>query len=169
MAIITRLYGAGGGASVSAADTCARFGLNVAPLSPQIRDSLMKLLGPVVSILCNLLDITPILGSPSLLERVMELVISKPAIELILIQEDVDIILAYAPMEQLQQLNNVFLNFADRQNKSVIVVLPPGNAEVERLKLAQMLNQGGIAVFPSMERAAKAIVNMRRYFRFRSS
>lgn len=170
IAVIAGLCGAGGGATVSAADTCAQFGLNILPLSPNTKANLMKLLGPVGSILHNPLDITPTLGSPSILEKVMELVTADPVVELILVQEDVELILPYVNnMEQFQQLNNVFLNFAHRQNKPIIIVLPPGEAETERLELARRLNQGGIAVFSSVERAAKAIRNMQQYYRFHSS
>ena len=165
IAIITGLCGAGGGATVSAADTCTQFGLDLPPTSSQTKTKLMNLLGSIGSILHNPLDITPTLGSPITLEKVMEIITADPAIELILAQEDVELILAYANnKEQFQQLNNVFLNFAQRQNKPIIIVLPPGNAETERLELARRLNQGRIAVFPSIARAAKAIANMRQYY-----
>ncbi len=165
IAIITGLCGAGGGAAVSAADTCAQFSLNLPPLSYETKTKLMRLLGPIGSILHNPLDITPTLGSPSVLEKVMEIVIADPNIDLILVQEDVELILPYVNnKKQFQQLNNVFLNFAHKQNKPIIIVLPPGSAESDRLKLLNKLRQGGIAVFPSIARAAKAIANVHRYY-----
>jgi len=166
VAIITGICGAGGGAAVSAADTCTGLGLNIPPLSQQTRDNLMDLLGPIGSILHNPLDITPTLGSSSILEKVMEIVVADPAIELILVQEDVDILLCYVTKEELKKINNVFINFRKRQVKPIVLTLPPGVAETERLEIARLLSRGGIAVFPSVERAAKAIMNMRKYFHF---
>lgn len=165
--IMTGLYGAGGGAAVAATDACAGLGLNVAPLSEQTKNKLMSLLGPIGSILRNPLDVTPVLGSPSRLEKVLNLVVADPSVELIMVQEDVDIILQYFPLERLKGLNKVFIDFRKEQSKPIVMVLPPGTAEMERLEISRLLTQGRITVFPSVERAARAIMNMRRYFHFR--
>jgi len=46
-------------------------------------------------------------------------------------------------------------------------VLPPGSAEPERLNLERRLSKASIAVFPTMERAAKAIVTINNCFSLR--
>lgn len=169
VAIISGIYGAGGGVSVSATDICTEAGLSVPPLSQYTKQELTKLLGQTSAILHNPLDITPSLGKVSILKRVIGLAASDPAIDLVLVQEDVDILLSYLTLERLMEINNVFINFEGRRDKPIVFVLAPGGAEMERLEVERALRQAGIPVFPSAGRAAKAIVNMKQYFHFHSA
>jgi len=49
------------------------------------------------------------------------------------------------------------------------MVLPPGLHETERLRIEHKLSQTSIPVFPTMERAAKAVANLSRYSRFQAA
>jgi len=91
------------------------------------------------------------------------LVAQDPVIDLILIQEDMDILLSVYPWQRVEELNEFFMNLRSRQNKPLIIVLPPGSAEPERLDIEQRLLEASIPVFPTMERAAKAIVTINKY------
>jgi acyl-CoA synthetase (NDP forming) len=49
-----------------------------------------------------------------------------------------------------------------------VVISPPGGIyEKERVEVERRLSQAGIPVYPSFERAAKAIANVIHYWRFR--
>ncbi|MDH4068446.1 MAG: hypothetical protein OEU97_05940, partial [Dehalococcoidia bacterium] len=52
---------------------------------------------------------------------------------------------------------------AGRQNKPVVVVLPPGSVEADRLRIEQRLLEASIPVFCSMERAARAVCRLNQY------
>jgi acyl-CoA synthetase (NDP forming) len=163
-AIIGGLADGGGGISVSGGDACTENGLNVPPLSSKTRRELRKLLGEVGSILRNPVDVSQsqFRGLPTLFQAI-DLVTRDAAIDVVLIQEDIDILLPIYSQKRLEEINEFFVELASRQNKPIIVVLPPGSAEPERLQLEQKLLAASIPVFCSVERAAKAIFNTNMY------
>jgi acyl-CoA synthetase (NDP forming) len=164
-AIIGGLADGGGGISVSASDACEESGLKLPPISTRTKEELTKLLGEVGSILCNPIDVSQaqFQGLATLFQAI-ELVAEDPVIDLILIQEDVDILLSVYPREWAEELNEFFVDLRSRQDKPLVIVLPPGSAEPERLDIEQRLLEAAIPVFPTMERAAKAIVAINKYF-----
>lgn len=165
VAIIGGLADGGGGISVSASDACMETGIKLPPLSSKTRKQLTNLLGEVGSILRNPVDVSAAqFHGLSTLFQAIELVVEDPIIELLLIQEDVDIFLAYFSREEMKKINDFFIELRNRQNKPLVVVLPPGSAEPERLDVEQMLLEASIPVFYTMERAAKAIMSINKYF-----
>jgi len=169
IAVVGGLADGGGGISVSASDACAELGLHIPPLATETRQKLTSLLGQVGSILRNPVDVSQSGSNPSIIRDVLGIILDDPSIELIIIQEDAGILLKYLPWEVAQAINTVFVDFRTKQDKPVVVVLPPGAAEPQRLEIEQALTQALIPVFPTMERAAKAIMNLSRYSRFQAS
>ncbi|MBN2187410.1 MAG: CoA-binding protein [Dehalococcoidia bacterium] len=165
VAVIGGLADGGGGISVSAGDTCMEAGLELPALSSKTREQLTNLLGEVGSILHNPVDASAAqFHGLSTLFQTIELVAEDPIIELLLIQEDVDVLLAYSSGEELKRMNDFFVEFRNRQNKPLVLVLPPGSAEPERLSIEKMLLEASIPVFCTMERAARAIMSINKYF-----
>ena len=164
-AIIGGLADGGGGISVSASDTCAERGLKIPPLCDKTKDKLTELLGEVGSILHNPVDVSQARRhGPSNLFHAIELIVQDPVIEIVMIQEDVEILLASFPHEEVERINDFFIELKNRHKKPLVVVLPPGSAELERLDIEQKLLRAKIPVFHTMERAAKTIVNISSYF-----
>jgi acyl-CoA synthetase (NDP forming) len=163
-AIIGGLADGGGGNSVAAGDACMENGLNVPPLSPGTKQKLSELLGEVGSILHNPVDVSQaqFRGLETLFESI-DLVARDTVIDVILIQEDIDILLPIYARQGLEEINDFFIELAGRQNKPIIVVLPHGSAESERMQIGQKLLAASVPVFCSMERAAKAIYNINQY------
>ena len=95
--------------------------------------------------------------------QAIDLVARDTAIDIILIQEDMDILLPIYSQKGLEEINEFFIELGGRQNKPIIVVLPPGSTEPERLQTEQRLLAASIPVFCSMERAAKAIYKLNQY------
>ncbi len=168
IAIVGGLADGGGGISVSASDICSESGLNMPPLSSRTREELTKLLGEVGGIFRNPIDVSQAQNrDPLTLSRAMQLIVEDPIIELVLIQEDVDILLSYSSLVAVERINDLFIELRGRQSKPLVIVLPPGSAEPERLNLERRLSKASIAVFPTMERAAKAIVTINSWFGFK--
>ncbi|HUW44443.1 MAG TPA: CoA-binding protein [Dehalococcoidia bacterium] len=163
-AIIGGLADGGGGNSVAAGDACIENGLKVPPLSPETKQKLSKLLGEVGSILRNPVDVSQaqFRGLAALFQAI-DLIARDTIIDLVLIQEDIDILLPIYSRKGLEEINEFFIELGSRQNKPIIVVLPPGSAEPERLQIEQKLLAASIPVFCSMERAAKAIYKLNQY------
>jgi acyl-CoA synthetase (NDP forming) len=162
-AIIGGLADGGGGMSVSAADSCIDNGLKVPPLSPEASEELGALLGEAGSILHNPVDVSQAqFRGLATLFRAIDLVASDAAIDFVLIQEDVDILLPIYSWKGVEEINGFLVELRRKHSKPVVVVLPPGSAEAERLQAEQELTKGSIPVFCSMERAARALANVNR-------
>jgi len=161
-AIIGGLADGGGGISVSAGDACVERGLRIPPLSPETKQELGKLLGEVGSILRNPVDVSQAHGMATLFQAI-DLVARDTVIDIVLIQEDIDILLPIYSWKGLEEINEFFIELGGRHNKPIIVVLPPGSAESERLQIEQRLLAASTPVFCSMERAAKAIYKLNQY------
>jgi acyl-CoA synthetase (NDP forming) len=165
IAVIGGLADGGGGISVSAGDACTEIGLEVPPLASETTRALSELLGDVGSILINPVDVSQaqLRGLP-ILFRAIDMVARDPNIDIILIQQDVDILLPIYSWKGLEDINDFFIELGGRQNKPLVMVLPPGPVEQERLQLEQRLLAASIPVFCSVERAARAILNVNSYF-----
>jgi acyl-CoA synthetase (NDP forming) len=163
-AIIGGLADGGGGNSVAAGDACVENGLEVPPLSYETKQELSKLLGEVGGILCNPVDVSQaqFRGLAALFQAI-DLVVADPIGDIVLIQEDIEILLPIYSQKGLEEINEFFIELRRRQNKPIIVVLPPGSAEAERLEIEQKLLAASVPVFCSMERAAKAIYRLNQY------
>ena len=170
VAIIGGLADGGGGISVSASDVCAENGLTIPPLSSETGEKLRQLLGEVGSILRNPVDVSQAQphGLPRLFQAI-DLIASDIAVDLILIQEDVDILLPVYSWQGLEEINQFFIKLASKYNKPVIIVLPPGSAEKERFEIEQKLLTASLPVFTSVERVAKAISKLIQYSRWKES
>ena len=155
----------GGGEAVLVSDAFAAVGINVPALTQKTGQELVSLLGQVGSVLCNPVDLSQRYGDPQALERAMELVAGESDIDLIVVYENAGAILDSFSEEIADALNGAIMNFSKRQSKPVLVVLPSGPAEMRRLEIERRLSWAGIPVFPSVERAAKAISNVHRYSR----
>jgi acyl-CoA synthetase (NDP forming) len=163
-AIIGGLADGGGGNSVAAGDACMENGLKVPPLSFETKQKLSELLGEVGSILRNPVDVSQaqFRGLAALFQAI-DLIARDTVIDIVLIQEDIDILLPIYSRKGLEEINEFFIELGSRQNKPIIVVLPPGSAEPERLQIEQKLLAASIPVFCSMEHAAKAIYRLNQY------
>jgi len=166
--VIGGLADGGGGISVSAGDACTEIGLQVPPLSDKTDRALRELLGEVGSILGNPVDVSQaqFRGFPALFQAI-ETVASDSSVDVVLIQQDVDILLPMYSRAGLETINDFFIDLRRRLSKPVVMVLPPGPVEQERLQLEQKLLAASIPVFSSVERASGAIFNVNTYFRRR--
>ncbi len=168
VAIIGGLADGGGGISVSGSDACNDNALAVPELSPSTKESLKALLGEVGSILRNPVDVSPaqFRGLDTLFQAI-RLVAEEPAIEIAVIQEDMDIMLSFLSAHETADINAFLARLRQECKKPFVLVLPPGSAETERIGAESQLLQAGVPVFPTMARAARAIalVGRRRFGR----
>jgi len=169
IAVVGGLADGGGGISVSSSDACAELGLHIPPLSAETRHKLTCILGQVGSILLNPVDVSQSGSNPSIIREALGVVLADPAIDLVIIQEDAGILLKYFPLEWVQDINTVFVDFRANQEKPIVVVSPPGASDSQRLEIERRLTQASIPVFPTMERAAKAIANLSSYYRMQEA
>jgi acyl-CoA synthetase (NDP forming) len=163
-AIIGGLADGGGGNSVAAGDGCMENGLEIPPLSSDTRQKLSDLLGEVGGIFCNPVDVSQaqFRGIPTLLQAI-DLIVKDTISDVVLVQEDVEILLPIYSRKGLEDINEFIIELGRRQHKPIVIVLPPGSVEAERLEIEQRLLAASVPVFCSMERAAKAIFRLNQY------
>jgi acyl-CoA synthetase (NDP forming) len=162
--IVGGLADGGGGNSVAAGDACMENGLKVPPLSSETKRKLSELLGDVGGILLNPVDASQaqFRGLPTLLQA-LDLIVRDTVSDVVLIQEDIEILLPVYSEKGLEEINDFLIELRRRHHKPIIVILPPGSVETERLEVEQRLLAASIPVFCCMERAAKAIFRLNRY------
>ena len=102
------------------------------------------------------------------MEAAFRLALADPGIELILIVAYVDEIFHALPAGSLETMIELWTRLKVEQHKPVVMVLPPGLAEPERLKTQLELSRAGIPVFPSLPRAAQALAKMAGYYKQRT-
>jgi acyl-CoA synthetase (NDP forming) len=168
IAVIGGLADGGGGISVSASDSCAEMGLNIPELSSTTRQKLTNLLGIVGSILRNPVDLSQSGSNRCVIKEATGYVLEDSAIDLVIVQIDAGILLKYLPWELVESIFNVFIELVNERVKPIAIVSPPGASETQRIEMERQLAEASIPVFPTMKRAAKAIVNLNRYSRFRN-
>ena len=169
IAIVSQLGGGAGGAGVLAADVCTSLGLELSAFTGEIKQELKSIINAPGSILRNPLDLSLVGRDPALLGRVLQLLADLPDIDLILLNERPTFLLALISEEELHAINDVLVSFRDSNKKPLVVISPPGGVyEKERVEVEGRLTQAGIPVYPSFERAAKAITNIIGYWGFRN-
>jgi len=164
--IVSQLGGGAGGAGVLAADACSNLGIELPVFSGEIKGELKSIVNAPGSILRNPLDLSLVGRDPVRLRKVLALLADLPDIDLIMLNERPTFLLAFGA--ELQAINDVLVDFQSSGKKPLVVVSPPGGVyEKERVAVEKGLLEAGIPVYPSFDRAAKAITSITRYWRFR--
>ncbi|MDY7037490.1 MAG: CoA-binding protein [Thermodesulfobacteriota bacterium] len=167
-AIISQLGGGAGGVAVSAADVCSRYGLHLPNLGKKIQDRLMSVIRAEGTILRNPYDLGMAVRYPEVLRDSLEIISGDSGVDFILVNERIDFLLLFSSMNEINSLNDILIDFKGKSEKPIIVVSTPVSADRERTALERRLLEAQIPVYPSFERAAKAITNVIKYWRNRS-
>jgi len=168
----TLVVGHGGGSCVQASDDTCRSGLKMPLLPGELRKALMDIyLTDAGNIFKNPLDINPYWG----MEK------SKAALSAVSGWEGIDIILVHATPEQdpfvpreiqYEALVGTLIEWAKLPAKPVVAALNTNTISGDDGMPEQFFKraiEAGIAVFPSVERAATAIYRVYQYHRWRQS
>ena len=168
VAVIGGLVGAGGGASVAAADACVRQGLDVPVLTEQTISRLKQILPAEGSIYQNPVDVGAVVAMD--LKRfadAVEAVFADPNVDVVIIHVPVTVLSLFFDKESLSPLIDILVNLRMTQGKPLIILSPsaPTGAGEE---LEKRCFEARIPTYPTFEQAAKAIANVIQYWKFRS-
>jgi acetate---CoA ligase (ADP-forming) len=168
VAIAAGITDGGGGDSVLAADSFLSVGLPVPDLTQKTLAGLGEFLPRAGSILSNPMDVSQAQGLVEIQERAYRLVLADPGIELFVIVAYVDEITHVLPAGSLEKMIELWKRLKAEQPKPLVIVLPSGLAEPERLKAQLQLSRTGIPVFPGLPRAAQTLAKIAGYYRGQS-
>lgn len=167
------VIGTGGGTGVAAADACERAGLRVPAFSTKTLEQLRTLIPSIGASIQNPIDLGNPWTSPSAYRQIIKVVSSDPQVDaLIIVMWHLP--LFYARRELLwksfQQIIEASVTIGKRQRKPAVIVLWATPTEAEMLevegawrKIKDRYIAAGIPVYPTVERAAKALNNFVAY------
>jgi len=170
--------GGGGGISVAAADACEQVGLSVPSFAAEIREQLRQILPPAGTSIRNPVDFGAPILPPVIIEKMLEIAASVKNIDTIIATQALHYILS-GKLSFLFDTSGSFVqdsvqapvNIKRRFGKPVIMVLPIGSDEVEmidaergRREIQAIYLNEGIPVYPTLERAARAVANVIAYY-----
>jgi acyl-CoA synthetase (NDP forming) len=159
---ICGLTDGGGGEAVLISDVCTAAGVEVPLLREKTAKALVNSIGQVGSVLTNPVDMSQRQAIAPAVKQALDLVANEPQIDVILVYENAGVLLDIYPREVTNAVNQAFLSFSRKRQKPLVLVLPPGPAEVRRREIEDRFKETGVPVFPNVERAAKAIRNLSR-------
>ncbi len=165
------LAGGGGGRTVQSADLCEEAGLTVLPLPAEIRQAVRERAPEVSDWVGNPVDQSILGGFPIGGAGILDMMAESPYYDLLIANVGEDWPLG-RPGGEATVLHVVdrFIEVSSRASKPLGVVLGPADSPDEQrrqtmLDARQRLVQAGVAVYPSIARAARSMVRFTQYCR----
>lgn len=164
------MVGGGGGRSVLTADLCQELGLGVPPLPPDVERRLAERAPDLAGWVTNPVDQSILAGSGVGGAQVLEWLAESP---------EIDLLLAYVgeswalgrpnAREILPRVTERFIQVGTRTDKPFAVVLSPSDYSEEWVwhlitAARERLVEAGLALFPSAERAVRALARFVAYW-----
>lgn len=166
LGIVCGLTGDGESEALLATDACAGFGIDILSFTETTRWELLGLTGQASTAVINPSDLSQFSGILQAFEQTMQLVAADRRVDIIVVYENAGTLVSLMTKEVADLINGMIVKARQKGSKAIIVVSPPGSLDLERLDIECRLSEAGIPVYPSMERAAKAIADVRRYYSY---
>jgi acyl-CoA synthetase (NDP forming) len=171
----------GGGFGVAASDSCYREGLIMPALSQELQKKLDAILAPVGTNPTNPVDTGSPFPPTDMLKGILDGIASSGEVGSIIIQNSLSSKMHqfFDATERVENtaeegLTEVPVEIKKRWGVSIMVVLREGGDsageiswEDERCRLRRYYNERGIAVYPTVERAIKALGQVVSYYQWR--
>ena len=166
--------GGGGGRAGQAAAACTEAGLSVPPLTDGIREQLKERAPQLWDWIGNPVDQSILAGGGVSGAAVLEMMLADPAFDLLIANVGEDWVLGRPDSaERLMHIVQRFADIGKRSRKPIAFVLGPADSPDEyRWRAVEgartLLVDAGLAVFPTVERAAWALRNYVEYWEARA-
>jgi acyl-CoA synthetase (NDP forming) len=164
------LVGGGGGSSVVNSDTCIHEGLDVPSPSSATMKKLRETVPAAGSIAGNPLDDWQTFVSPAYLGTILDLIYREPAVGMVIVSRLIPRKAFHTPslldsvpvtIEQVKQRGN---------RKPIVFVVDSEGGDPELAaqgaSFRQEFGKGGIPAYPSVKRAARALIRLYRYYKW---
>ena len=159
--------GGGGGVSVAAGDTCVREGLEVPALSDATMERLREIVPEAGSIAGNPLDAWKVFEDTEYLMEALQLGLDDPRVDMIAVDRLIP--RAAFHMSEDGDANPALIDFIRRNagGKPVVVTADSDGGAPDLAAKGASLRarfcEAGIPAYPSLDRAARALLHLYRY------
>jgi len=165
------IAGGGGGNSVTYSDMCVKEGLSVPKPSDESMERLYQLVPAVGSIAGNPLDLFPVYQDGAFLNEILILAYTDPLIDMVIVDRLIPRIIYHLP-DLPESTPELIKSIATAENyKPTVATLDSDGGDLELAeegtRLRRELCLGGIPAFPSIRRAARALMHLYRYYDWR--
>lgn len=170
----------GGGTGVAFSDACYREGLVLPDLSKDLKEKISRYLAPLGTSAHNPIDVGPPFPPGVVLENIMELLATSGQVGSIILEKvspslRLRQVLGYSEQmgwEEKPGLSEIPIKIAKKHRLPVIVILHKGgdrsgsfDVEKERRELRDYYLNNGVGVFPTADRALRALRRMIQYYK----
>ena len=168
------ILGNGGGIGVAAADSCAKAGLDMPALTPEVMSQLREIIPPAGNMIRNPIDAILILADLDLLGRTLELLSAQSYIDMFAISLHMDWLFGMEQGEHIMRIGQYIANEARKHlnGKPLAVVWrqyqPNPATKKVRVKLEKTLLDAGVPVFQGLDRAVSAMSKAAGYHLFQA-
>ncbi|HDM35706.1 MAG TPA: hypothetical protein ENG09_00435 [Candidatus Syntrophoarchaeum butanivorans] len=154
-----------GGQCVVLTDTASRYGFEIPMFDKETKDNLSKILPSVGTNIKNPIDGAEAWANPDIARETIRLAMEDENIDSVLVEVTTHYMLHLLVRSEvsIESLYRMLRELKNRSRKPFFVVLSPSNYEYERRELERKLIEGRVPVFPSFERAVKALRNLLYY------
>jgi acyl-CoA synthetase (NDP forming) len=177
------VVGGGGGVSAAAADACDRMGLSV-PLFPvELHKKLLAMIPPVGSSARNPVDVGGPAPPPAMLRAVLEAIFSDGGVDTVIV-DAIQMSISSADMknddeqsgDMVRERERVPVDVKKKFGRPIVMVLPVEATEADAVEFEGARRKSrdyylgeGIPAFLTLERAARALVNLIGYYERRDA
>jgi acyl-CoA synthetase (NDP forming) len=168
------VLGGGGGRTVQSADLCQEAGFTLVPLPSEMRSQLQERAPQVWDWVSNPVDRSILGGCPISGEEMLEIMSLSPEFDVLLANMGEDGILGNpSGTKELHARSDRLVEIGRKIDKPLAVVLAPPDSPEEWhwravIGAQQRFVEGGLAFFPSISRAARAVSAFVRYWEERA-
>ncbi len=166
------ILGTGGGIGVAAADSCAKAGLQMPALRPEVMEKLRQYIPPAGNMIRNPIDAHIILLKLELLGPTLQLLAAESDLDMFAISLHLDWLFGYAEGTHVDRIAQ-YLATEVRQytnGKPLVVVWRQyqdhDGIKEARIRLQQTLQQAGIPIYQGLDRAVTALAKTADYYAF---
>lgn len=158
----------GGGDTVSSADQCEAAGLEVPQLPQLVREEVQKLVPEFSSTVNNPVDYSA-LGDQAAFDRTSELLVNHPDVDVAICDAQVAWRLGYrGGLDRIKSMVDIFIRIRKASRKPVVVAIYlPDYVDtatwIDLLEQQGRCWRAGIPVYPSLERAIRALARFVHY------
>jgi acyl-CoA synthetase (NDP forming) len=154
-----------GGQCVVLTDTASKYGFEIPPFEADTREQLSGILPAVGTNVKNPIDGAEAWTDMDTIKETIRLATEDSNIDSVLVEISMHYVLRLfvrSPVT-IDSLYRMICELKDQSRKPLFMILTPTNYEQERMELWKKLSEKGVPVFPSFERAVKALSNLIYY------